>query len=293
MTEQKQDSLQRFIFDETDIRGQVIQLQHAYQDCMANAEYPAAVAELLGEFVAAAALLVSTLKFAGKLTLQVRGEGPVSTLMAEATNEFKVRAIAQLNPEAGDVENLQQGLGNGTVTITIEPLKGQRYQGIVPLDGVNLAQCLEHYFKQSEQLDTRLWLAADGKSCGGFMLQALPAQICTDADKRAEQWQHAEALADTLKPEELLGLDNEELLYRLYHQDKVRLLAQHEVAFKCSCSRERTAQSLKTLGREELEGIIAEQGEITTSCQFCLSQYRFNGADIAELYGDQQQPRLH
>lgn len=293
MTDQTPNSLQRFIFDETDIRGQVIQLEQAYQDCLANADYPELVAQLLGEFIAAAALLVSTLKFAGRLSLQVRGEGPVTMLMAEATNEFKVRAIAQLNPEAGELESLQQGLGDGTVIITIEPLQGQRYQGVVPLEGINLAACLEHYFKQSEQLDTRLWLACDGKRSAGFMLQALPAQICTDEEKRAEQWQHAEALGETLKQEELLTLAHEEILYRLYHQDKVRLLAQHDVAFECSCSRERTAQSLKTLGREELESIIAEQGEIKTNCQFCLNEYQFNADDVAGLYGDQQQPRLH
>lgn len=286
------DTLQRFIFDETDIRGQVVQLQQSYQDCLANTEYPVAVASLLGEFLAAASLLVSTLKFSGRLTLQVRGDGPISMLMAESTHDYKVRAIAHYSAEANGAE-LQQGLGEGSVVITIEPEKGQRYQGMVPLAGADIAGCLEHYFRQSEQLETRLWLTADDSSCAGFMLQALPMQICQDEDARDSQWQHIEALADTLSPKELLNLSAEDILYRLFHQDKVRLLASHPLMFQCSCSRERTAKGLMTLGRDELESIIAEQGEIKTNCQFCLTEYVFDKNDIAQLYGAEQSPPLH
>lgn len=286
------DILQRFIFDDTDIKGQVAQLEQSYQDCLANTEYPMIVATLLGEFLAAASLLVSTLKFSGRLTLQVRGDGPISMLMAESTHDYKVRAIAHYQAEANAME-LHKGLGEGTVVITIEPEKGQRYQGMVPLSGANIASCLEHYFQQSEQLDTRLWLAADETRCAGFMLQTLPMQICDDEDTWASRWQHVEALADTLRPEELLTLPSEDILYRLFHQDKVRLLTRHALMFQCSCSRERTAKGLMSLGRDELEGIIAEQGTIKTHCQFCLTEYVFNADDIAKLYGDGQSPPLH
>lgn len=276
------DQSQRFIFEDTDIRGEIIQLTDSYQDILANHSYPAPVARLLGEFLCAAALLSSTIKFNGSLTLQARTEGAISLIMAEASSDHGLRGIAKASdlPNSGQFHEL---LANGQLSITIDPEEGNRYQGIVSLEGDDLASCLEAYFQQSEQLNTRLFLTSDDSHCAGMLIQQLPATLKISEEARDIQWEHVTKLADTLSAEELLSLNINDLLYRLYHQDKVRLFEEKQYRFECSCSRERTMSALTTLPPQELKEIIAEQGAIDINCEFCNARYLFKEDDISHL----------
>lgn len=274
------DQVHRFIFDDSDVRGVHIQIQQSYREMLENHHYPPAVAALLGEFLVAAALLSVTIKFRGSLILQVRGDGQVPLIMAEANSNGDIRGIAR---DAGQAigEDFHSLLGNGQLAITIDPEKGQRYQGIVSLDGANLGACIEAYFRQSEQLATRLWLSADGETAAGILLQELPEQ-----QSDAAVWQHLTTLADTVQQEELLTLSADRLLYRLYHQETVRVFEPKSLKFVCSCSQQRMESALVSLGREELESILSEQGKIDSHCEFCHRQFHFDAGDIANLFGD-------
>lgn len=286
------DLLHRFMFDEYDIRGEIVTLGESYREVLRNNPYPTSVKKLLGEFLAAASLLSSTLKFDGMIILQARGNGPISTIMAECSNHQDLRGIVRLNPEQELTEtqresaDMQGLLGEGILAITIEPKRGERYQGIVPMDSEKLAGCLEHYFRQSEQLETRLWFAADGEHASGLLLQALPRQLKTSPEENEDQWETLSALADTLTAEELLNLDHETLLYRLFHEHQVRLFDPSSLRFACSCSRERTGNALVSMGREEVEALLVEQGQIDVDCQFCNQHYHFEAADVRALFGD-------
>ena len=277
------DLLQRFIFDTTDIRGELTRLQKSYQDALGSHQYPEVVAHLLGEFLAAAALLSATLKFEGSLTLQARSDGEIPLIMAEVNSENHLRAIAR-NADGATSSDFKQLLARGQLSITIDPKQGNRYQGIVPLEGDNLAQCLETYFQQSEQLSTRIWLHSDGQRAAGMMLQELPANQTLDPDERQQNWQHMSKLAETLSEAELLDLPFKQLLYRLYHQEQVRLFDADSLQFKCRCSHSRTLSALRTLGEQELREILAEQGSIDINCEFCHQHYHFEDNDIKTLF---------
>ena len=286
------DLLHRFMFDEYDIRGDIVTLGDSYHEVMRNNPYAASVKNLLGEFLAAASLLSSTLKFDGMIILQARGNGPISTIMAECSNHKNLRGIVRLNPEQALTETQQQTadmhtlLGEGVLAITIEPKRGERYQGIVPMDSDALAGCLEHYFQQSEQLETRLWFAANGEYASGLLLQALPRQVNTSPEENEDQWETLSALAGTLSTDELLNLDHANLLYRLFHEHQVRLFDPSSLNFSCSCSRERTGNALVSIGREEVETLLAENGHVDVDCQFCNQHYHFDAAEVRALFGD-------
>ncbi len=218
------DQTRRFLFEQADIRGESVRLDTAFRDILAIHQYAPGVSRQLGELLAAAVLLSSTLKFEGKLVLQARSQGQIPLLMAECSSTGEVRGIAR-GAELATASQFEQLLGEGSLAITIDPREGQRYQGIAPLSGESLAQCLDAYFEQSEQLGTRFWLAADEQRAAGLLLQQLPAQLTTDPQERAQQWEHACALAATIAPQDLLELSTEQLLYRLYHEDALRLFA--------------------------------------------------------------------
>lgn len=280
------DQSQRFLFDNSDVRGEMVDLERSYAEVLAKHPYPQPVAELLGEMLAAAALLCGTLKFDGLLILQARSSGSVPLLMIECSSDREVRGLARY-----DAESVKAGAGlhelmpDGVLTMTIDPKNGQRYQGIVPLEGATLAECLSGYFATSEQLPTRFWLNADSRRARGLLLQQLPADRVKDAEAREAGWQHVTALADTLTAEELLGLDNPTVLHRLYHEEDVRLFDPQPLMFRCSCSRERSANALVSLGQGDAERLLGELGgEITVDCQFCNQRYRFDGNDIAQLF---------
>jgi len=280
------DYTQRFLFDDTDVRGEWVGLERSYVEVLAKHPYPEPVAQLLGELLAAAALLVGTLKFDGLLVLQARSAGAVPLLMVECSSEREVRGIAryheeQLTPGA----TLAELMPEGVLAMTIDPANGQRYQGIVALDGIDLADSLSNYFASSEQLPTRFWLNADGRRASGMLLQQLPADRIRDGEAREASWQHLRTLADTLTAEELLGLNTETLLHRLYHEEQVRLFDPRPIRFHCSCSRERSAKALISLGQHDAEQLFGEQGgSVTIDCQFCNQKYRFDAADVTQLF---------
>lgn len=282
------DQLHRFIFDQTDIRGEIIHLDETIKAQNAIHPLPPLVQKLLGEFMVAAALMSSTLKFDGIFTLQARGSGSVPLIMAEVSENQHLRAIAHLNehvdlPEQAE-PNLPELIGTDAVlSIIIDPIKGERYQGIVPLDAATLAECVEHYFHQSEQLPTKLWLVSDDKQAAGFFLQRLPQQLA-DSETNDDAWHNRVQLANTLTADELMNLPHETLLMRLFHEEGVRIFDPKALSFKCSCSKTRTSNALVQLGKEELDSIIEEQGLISVDCQFCGHQYRFDENDVEQLF---------
>lgn len=268
------DQIQRILFDDMDIRGVLVGLTDSYQKTLEHHTYPRQIRQLLGEMLAAVSLLSSNLKFEGRLVLQAQGTGAIRVLMAECNQQQDLRSIARFDgvlPEGGFGDLFE----NGQLAITIEPDQGKRYQGVVSLEGDTLAECLENYFIQSEQLDTRIHLAADDQHAAGFMLQVLPVK-----GEDEENWNRITQLAATLKDQELLELDNQTLLFRLFHEEPCRLYPPASLRFRCDCSRERSVASLKFLDKEELEEIIQEQGCIHVDCQFCNQRYSFSLADL-------------
>jgi molecular chaperone Hsp33 len=280
------DYTQRFIFDESDVRGELVALERSYAEVLAKHTYPEPVAQLLGEMLAAAALLVGTLKFDGLMVLQANSSGSVPMLMVEISSEREIRGIARydearINPGDG----LRDMMPDGTLTMTIDPRKGKRYQGVVALDGVDLSDSLTSYFALSEQLATRFWLNADGTRARGLLLQQLPVDRLKDPEDRDASWQHVTTLAGTLTAEELLSLDNETVLHRLFHDDALRLFDIQPLEFRCSCSRERSGNALISLGLEDAQQLVIEHhGHIEIDCQFCNQRYLFDAADVAQLF---------
>ncbi|SHI20690.1 Hsp33 family molecular chaperone HslO [Ferrimonas marina] len=270
------DLLHRYLFDQADVRGQLVQLQQSYQQMLADHDYPAPVRRLLGEMLAATAMLTATLKFEGDIAAQIQGDGPLRLLAINGSHDNALRGVARFDGEVPEGE-LQQQIGKGHLVITITPSEGERYQGIVALDKPTLSACLEQYFAQSEQLQTRLWLHADGQQAAGMLLQQLPASN-VDA---SVSFEHLEALTDTIKCEELFDLDAQDVLYRLYHEESVQLFEPSAVVFRCSCSRERSLNALASIAQEELDSILEEQGHIEMHCDYCNSRYRFDALDIA------------
>lgn len=284
----KKDQLHRFTLDNATVRGELVQLSDSYETVLDKHDYPEPVQRLLGEFMAAAALLSATLKFNGILSLQAKSEGPISMLMAECRNQSTLRGIAaydeSLSPES-------ETLGDGQLAITIEPDKGQSYQGIVEIKDHDLSAALTAYFLQSEQLPTRFWLATDSNPAraAGLLVQVLPeSEHESQLTSGSEDWSRIEILSDTVKQEELTEVDPETLLFRLYHEEGVRLYPPSDLEFGCSCSRERGANSLLSIGRAETEAALAESGdEIKVDCHFCRARYVFTKQDITELFDSQ------
>ena len=280
------DYTQRFIFDDSDARGELVALERSYAEVLAKHPYPEPVAQLLGELMAAAALLVGTLKFDGLLILQARSEGPVSMLMIECSSKREIRGLARYHAEqvAPDA-TLNDLMPQGVLALTVDPTHGQRYQGIVDLDGADLSECFTNYFVMSQQVGTRFWLNADGRRARGLLLQQLPADRIKDEEERAASWQHITALASTLTADELLSLDNETVLRRLYHEEAVRMFDVQSLRFRCSCSRDRSGNALVSLGQEDAQQLVIENGgSVEIDCQFCNERYLFDAADVAQLF---------
>ena len=271
------DSCQRFLFEEADVRGESVRIGTALDQMLANQPYSPTLRTLLGEFAAAAVLISNNLKYTGRITLQARSEQAVSLVMVECSSRRHIRGIAQ-GDLAAEATNPITLLTGGQLVLTVERDAGQRYQGIIALDQGTLAETLEHYFSQSEQLGTRFWLTSDGQKSAGLMLQQLPEQIAA-GDLRDEQWNTLCILTDTLQPAELMGLTSEELLFKLYHEETVTLYPAAPILFKCRCSRERSVNAIELLAEAEREEIIAEQGHITMKCELCGETYRF-GQDV-------------
>jgi molecular chaperone Hsp33 len=289
------DTLRRFIFERYPFRGQLVHLGPAWAAMMEHHDYPPEVRDALGEAVAAAALLSSTLKYDGLLSLQLRGEGPMHLMLVECTDGLAMRAVARFrNPP--DTRDLRVLSGNGTLTVTVESgSAANRYQGIVPLAGASMGDCLRAYFEHSEQLPTRLWLRADGDSASGLLLQRLPVTArppgVTESgaggvseEEVEDAWRRVQLVAGTVTPEELATLEDRELLRRLFAEDDVRMFQSAPVFFRCRCSRERVGNMLRALGREEVDSVLEEFGQVEVRCEFCSRAYRYDAVDCAVLF---------
>lgn len=274
------DTLSRFLFEQAAVRGEVVRLEATWQAVLTRHDYPQAVRDLLGEMMAATALLAATLKFEGSLIMQIQGSGPVSLMVVECDSAFHLRATAKCEPEPQGT-SLRELLGDGKFVITIDPGQGgQTYQGVVALEGHSVAAALEYYMLNSEQLETRLWLAADGQRACGLLLQRLPERVSEDEDG----WNRATQLGATVRRTELLSLPAREVIHRLFHEEDLRLFDPEPVSFRCACSRERVSNMLRMLGLDEVRSILAERGQIDIRCEFCNQNYLFDAVDSEQLF---------
>ncbi|MCK9634859.1 MAG: Hsp33 family molecular chaperone HslO [Methylobacter tundripaludum] len=277
----EQDLLRRFLFEELGVRGEWVKLTTSWQAAKQHQRGSENVQQQLGQALAAVVMLSATVKFKGSMILQAQGDGDIKTLVAQATDQRKIRGLVR-GKENVTVGSLESMFGHGRLVLTIESQNGHPYQGIVPLHGSNLAAALQTYFEQSEQLKTRLWLFANATHAVGLLLQELPAQENYQAD-----WEHIEILANTVTEQELFDLDCEQLLYRLFHQEKVRLFDPEPVEFSCACSRSNIEKTLFAMGRTELEDILKERDIIEVTCEFCSEHYRFDKVDVENILSQQ------
>lgn len=296
------DLVRRFIFEQRPVRGHWLRLTDAWRDLRAHTHYPPAVRELLGQAVAAAVLLAATLKFRGTLTFQLQGNGAVSLLVAQCTHDFRLRAVARcdeaLLPEAVDGQGMdfRRMVGTeGRVTVTIEAEeRSLRYQGVVPLEGNSLAESLEAYFASSEQLPTRVLLAASDQRVAGMLVQKLPEAEADDETDSA--WQAARRGIEGLDRDQLLAEPVEQLLARGFSGHDLRLFRGAAVHFECRCNLGRVAGLLRALGAEEVREVLREQGAVTVTCEFCRRPYRFDAVDVEALFKEPPSggsPTLH
>jgi molecular chaperone Hsp33 len=300
MSIEQKDTLQRFIFDNAAVRGEFVEMTETWREIQSRHQYPEAVMHVLGEMVAAAALLSANLKFNGSIIMQVHGDGPLKLLVVECDAQLRLRATAKLSQDAtiaadAPLSSLINAHGHGRFVITLDPVDkvpGQQpYQGIVPLDGEDMSTIIENYMLRSEQMDTRLWLGANNGVARGLLLQKLPrhsgesdqpAQVTEQED--LETWNRAVMLASTLKQEELLATDIQTLMTRLFCEETIRVFDPQHPAFHCGCTREKVGNMLKMLGREEVEAALADLGQLGINCDFCGKHYAFDAVDCAQLF---------
>jgi molecular chaperone Hsp33 len=295
------DTLHRFLFPHASVRGELVHLDESWCEVLSRHDYPEAVRNQLGQMMVASALLTATIKISGSIIMQVQGDGPITLLVVECRpknmgdkgeedewrSRYELRGMAQWNGDvpAGD---LAASFGSGRMVITIDPGPGmERYQGIVELTGTTLAEAIDGYLERSEQLPTRMWLAADGKQAAGLLLQRLPG---TEVDE--EHWHRLTTLAATITDKELLELEGREVLHRLFHEEDLQLFPEEPVAFHCSCSKERVANLLRGMGQDEVMDIVQSEGAVEVDCEFCNMHYKFDAVDAQQLFVDQPQPEV-
>lgn len=279
----KTDTSTRFLFREADVRGNLLRIDRAYQDVVLAHDYPPALQCLIGEFLAGVLLLSETIKLEGRLVLQARTDGPIKLIVAEANHRREVRAVARLDDSQsfeGDFPVLFYG---GTLAVIAEPDDGESYQSVVPLVGNNLAECLEHYFAQSEQLNTLIRLYADESKAGGLLLQQLPPQLIADKKQRELRWEHLSILAATVSSDEMGTLPHTEMIKRLFAREVIEVYEPHGVTFSCSCNEARLANSVAALGDTELESLFAETPVLLLTCEFCQTEYHLDAERLTAL----------
>ncbi len=278
------DRLTRFVFDRFPVRGELVHLDATWQAVLECHDYPPIVRRVLAEAMGAASLLASTLKFDGKLTMQLQGDGPLHLVVVQCTDTLALRGLARWRGDdpTGALPDL---VGDGRLTITVESgPNGQRFQGIVPLEGSSIADCMEAYFATSQQLPTRLWLAAGEGRISGMLLQRLPTPGAKPGEAQDDDWRRVCLLADTLTGDELSTLPDRTILRRLFHEDDVRVFEPRPVSFRCSCSRERIEATLKSLGSDEVSEVLAERGCVEVTCEFCNRRYVLDKVDADALF---------
>ncbi len=281
------DKLYRYLFKNRAVRGEWVRLNQSFLETLNTHHYPAAVQHLLGEMMVATVLLTATLKFTGNITVQIQGDGPLKLALVNGSDQQQIRALARLQGEIHDDMTLAQMVGKGVLVITIAPEEGERYQGVIALDKPTITQCLEDYFVRSEQLETQL-LIRTGEVNGQPVAAGMLLQIMPDGSGTPEDFEHLATLTATVKDEEIFGLNAEELLYRLYHEETVEIFTPQDIAFFCGCSQERSGAALLLLPDEEIDEILAEHnGSIDMQCECCGTHYLFNKATINQLKAEQ------
>jgi molecular chaperone Hsp33 len=274
------DVLNRYLFDDLHVRGELVQLKQSYQQNIAKHNYPLGVRLLLGELMAASCLLSATLKFEGEITVQLQGDGPVGYISVNGTHKQQMRGIARLKQDT-DAQGLSQLIGKGTMVITIRPEQGEPYQGVVALEADNLADCLAHYFEVSEQIPTKVWLFSDDElqQVAGTLVQLLPDG--SDKQQQQQDFEHICQLTHTIKTDEIFSLNAEDLLYRLYHQEQVRLFEAQRVTYLCSCSQQKCLDAIAQISPNEIKSILQEQGKISMTCDYCITTYTFDEQQLS------------
>lgn len=291
------DALFKVLFEGGGVRAEAVSVDETWKEVCNRHDYPAAVQRMLGEMVAASVLLSASLKWDGALLLQMHGHGPVKLAVVECHADLALRATVKFDPEAridydAGLQQLLNPDGNGRFVIILDP-KGrapgqQPYQGVVALRGDTVAEVLQHYMIASEQLPTRLYLASDPERAVGLLLQKLPgeggssAQSAEGSDEDA--WDRAMQLAATVKREEMLSVDPPTLLRRLFWEETLRVFDPLTVSFRCTCTRGKVADVLLMLGRQEIEDLLAERGEVLVHCDYCNKPYAFDAVDVAQLF---------
>jgi molecular chaperone Hsp33 len=288
------DSVRRFLLQGAAVRGEIVSLDQSWRDIARRHNLPAPVLNTLGELSAAAVLLAATLKFEGALVLQIHGDGAISLIVVEARSDGRIRATVKLRdeesiPDSASLSQLVNRSGKGRFAVTLDPAgrtdARQAWQGIVPFEGETVAEVLEHYMGRSEQLPTRLWLAADSERASGLLLQRLPDEggkpgVLTDPDG----WNRMQHLAATIEQAELLSTEPTRLLERMFWQEPVSGFDPRPIHFGCGCSRDKVAAMLRMLGSREIDEILAERSEIDVHCDYCNEGYRFDAVDCAGLF---------
>jgi len=278
------DSIQNFIFESLPIRGEIVHLNASFQQIMDQHQYPPLIRRWLGEALVLVALLSTLIKFNGKLAIQFQGKGKLKLLLVQCTNALELRGLAQWEGELTEAEILAS-LQQGTIVITIDPENAkQRYQGIVAWQGQTLSESIEGYFQTSEQLPTRIWVVVDETSASGFLLQRMPETELRRESSLDHDWEHINYLTSTLTEHELTNLDHRTLLHRLYVEEDVRLFEAKSVAFKCSCSEQRGARAILTLGKQEAEEELLGKGKLVVKCEFCNYEYIYDSVDVATIF---------
>ena len=292
MTDEKEsDWIRRFLFEGANVRGVIVRLGAAWRQIRGRADYPAAIAAALGQMAAASALLAGDIRMAGKVAVQLRGGSGLRLCFAECTSQGALRGLAQWEG-TGDEPFSAAALADAVLAITIEREdSGQRYQGLVPIEGGSLGQCLESYFARSEQLPTAIHLFSHGDHAAGILLQQVPPEGGVHSEHDALTFEHARTLAATVTAEELYALDAETMLRRLFAEDDVRLFDAVPLRFQCSCSSERVAGMLRALGREEAFAAIGPEGFVEVHCEFCNQRYTFDAVDLEQaMHADATAP---
>jgi len=271
--------LNRYLFSDAHARGELVQLDSSFKSIIKNHNYPAGVEKLLGELLSATCLLTATLKFEGDITVQLQGDGPVGYMSVSGNNNQQMRGIAKIAEETS-ADTLQGLIGKGTMIITIRPEVGEAYQGVVALDKDNLADCLAHYFEVSEQIPTKIWLFSNTEQqlTAGALIQLLPDGdgSTENKEKQLSDFEHLCQLTNTIKSEEVFSLEAEALLYRLYHQEKVNIFDPQPVTYLCGCSADKCLSAISQIEPSEIKAILAEQGKISMTCDYCITTYDFD-----------------
>lgn len=275
------DFLQKFILPQANIRGEIVQLASSYQTIIKQRNYPPLVKQLVGEALVANTLLTGSIKFQGNLSLQFQGEKPLSLLIVQCDHLLQLRAFAKYQEDLSDKDYAEAFL-KGQMVLTInQSSQVNAHQSIVPIQSTSMSENLINYFAQSEQISTFVLLAANNNLAAGMLLQLMPG---SEDLQREHFWEYAVHLGQTVSEKELLLLDTETLLYRLYHETEVRLFDKRKVSFQCRCTKEKMKEVLKVLGKEEAEHLLKEKENIEISCDFCNKHYSFDPIDIALLF---------